>query len=76
MWSKFPYGSMKDKRVTRITMKHYGNKLCRIADKQGHLTPHYYQGGEFPYVCMAGGYHHITNLDMYRQENISSFWLI
>jgi len=68
LYSSFPYGQFKNTVVKDKMNKHYNKSICQISKCQGSgLCPKFCEPSMNFRVKQIGGYHHITNLDVYRK---------
>ena len=69
MYSSFRYGDLRNTIVKDKMIKWYSKSICSINQRQGGLFSTFCgdDPSEVFSIKQIGGYHHITNLDVYRK---------
>jgi len=71
LYSSFNYGRLRNTMVKDKMFKHYNRSICHISQchERGGLCPEFCEDNPSMrfLVKQIGGYHHITNLDVYRK---------
>ena len=64
------HGKLHDPRLRNLTKNAYGRELCEVhTNANGGMHPKYCKDQEARVLVKeAAGFHHITNLDMYRKD--------
>jgi len=72
MWTRF-YGNTREKEFRTKTLNTYGDDLCSTSLLDGHLSVIRNCTGEEIKVKQVGGFFHVTNLDVYREDRHQKF---